>query len=160
VAVDTHPEAVATILLRDEGGARGSVSISQLSPGRKNSLQYEVDGSEAAVAWDSEQPEHLWIGHRDRPNELLIRNPALMNEAGVAAARLPGGHVEGFADTFAALYTAVYDDVLAGAPSPRPRYATFADGHEEMLLGDAVLESARSGRWTDVRRAVPEGSIR
>ena len=160
IAVDIHTEDVATILLRYEGGARGSVSISQLSPGRKNSLAYEVDGSQAAVAWDSEQPEQLWIGHRDRPNELLIRNPALMNEAGVAAARLPGGHVEGFADTFAALYTAVYDDVLAGRPSARPRYATFADGHEEMLLGDAVLESARTGRWTDVRRAVPEGSIR
>src|SRR3954451_4176880 len=158
VDVDIHTEDVATILLRYEGGARGSVSISQLSPGRKNSLQYEVDGSEAAVAWDSEQPEHLWIGHRDRPNEPLIRNPALMNEAGVAAARLPGGHVEGFADTFAALYAAVYDDVLAGGASPRPSYATFADGHEEMLLGDAVLESARSGRWTDVRRAAPEGS--
>jgi predicted dehydrogenase len=160
VAVDIRTEDVATILLRYEGGARGSMSVSQLSPGRKNSLLYEVDGSESAVAWDSEQPEHLWIGHRDRPNELLIRNPALMNEAGVAAARLPGGHVEGFADTFAALYAAVYDDVLAGRPSARPRYATFADGHEEMLLGDAVLESARTGRWAHVGRAVPEGSTR
>ena len=160
VAVDIRTEDVATILLRYEGGARGSVSVSQLSPGRKNSLLYEVDGSESAVAWDSEQPEHLWIGHRDRPNELLIRNPALMNEAGVAAARLPGGHVEGFADTFAALYAAVYDDVLAGRPAARPRYATFADGHEEMLLGDAVLESARTGRWAHVGRAVPEGSTR
>ena len=77
---------MATILLRFEGGARGSVAISQLSPGRKNSLQYEIDGSSAAVAWDSEQPEQLWIGHRDRPNELLLRNPALMNELGGAAA--------------------------------------------------------------------------
>ena len=160
VGVDIHTEDVASILLHYEGGARGSVSVSQLSAGRKNSLSYEVDGSSASASWDSEQPEQLWIGHRDAPNELLIRNPALMNQAGVDAARLPGGHVEGFADTFAALYTAVYADVLAGGPSARPRYATFADGHEEMLLGDAVLESARTGRWVDVRREALEGSTR
>jgi len=152
IPVEIHTEDVATILLRFEGGARGSVAISQLSPGRKNSLAYQIDGSSSAVAWDSEQPEQLWIGHRDRPNELLLRNPALMNRAGVAAARLPGGHVEGFADTFGAVFSAIYDDVLAGAPSGDRAYASFADGHEEMLVGDAVLESARTGRWVEVAR--------
>ena len=152
IPVEIHTEDVATILLRFEGGARGSVAISQLSPGRKNSLAYQIDGSSSAVAWDSEQPEQLWIGHRDRPNELLLRNPALMNRAGVAAARLPGGHVEGFADTFGAVFSAIYDDVLAGAPSGDRAYASFADGHEEMLVGDAVLESSRTGRWVEVAR--------
>ena len=152
IPVEIHTEDVATILLRFEGGARGSVAISQLSPGRKNSLAYQIDGSSSAVAWDSEQPEQLWIGHRDRPNELLLRNPALMNGAGAAAARLPGGHVEGFADTFGAVFSAIYDDVLAGAPSGNRAYASFADGHEEMLVGDAVLESSRTGRWVEVAR--------
>ncbi|HEY3335611.1 MAG TPA: Gfo/Idh/MocA family oxidoreductase [Candidatus Limnocylindrales bacterium] len=153
VGVEIHTEDTASILLRFEGGARGAVNISQLSPGRKNSILYQIDGSSSAVAWDSEQPEQLWIGHRDRPNELLLRNPALMNAAGAAAARLPGGHVEGFADTFGAVFSAVYDDVLAGGPSPAPRYATFAAGHEEMLIGDAVLESSRTGTWVRVNRA-------
>ena len=107
-------EDAATILLRFDNGARGSVSISQISAGRKNSLQYEIDGSTAVVAWDSEQPDQLWIGHRDRPNEILIKNPALMGPAGQAAAALPGGHVEGFADTFGAHFRAVYADVAAG----------------------------------------------
>ena len=152
IPIEIDTEDVALILLRYEGGARGSVAVSQLSPGRKNSLAYEIDGSSSSVAWDSETPEQLWLGHRDAPNEILIRNPALMNAAGRAAARLPGGHVEGFADTFGAAFSAVYDDVLAGGPSSRPPYATFEDGHEEMLLGDAVLESAASGRWVQVVR--------
>jgi predicted dehydrogenase len=146
-------EDTATILLRFENGARGTVAISQLSAGRKNSLQYEIDGSTAATAWDSEQPDQLWIGHREAPNEILIRNPALMGAAGQAAAFLPGGHVEGFADTFRALFSAVYADVAAGGPSDRPVYPTFADGHDEMLVGDAVAASARDGRWTAVERA-------
>jgi predicted dehydrogenase len=157
VAVDTvereiGTEDIATILLRFENGARGSVAISQLSPGRKNSLVYEIDGSSAAVAWDSETPDQLWIGHRERANEILIRNPALMGPAGQAAAALPGGHVEGFADTFRSLFRAIYADVAAGAPSDTPTYPTFADGHDEMLVGDAVAESARTGSWSAVRR--------
>ncbi|CAN5883997.1 Gfo/Idh/MocA family oxidoreductase [soil metagenome] len=145
-------EDVAIIMLRFENGARGTVAISQLSPGRKNSLQYEIDGSSAAVAWDSELPEQLWIGHRERANELLTRNPALMGPAGQAAAALPGGHVEGFADTFSSLFRAIYADIGAGAPPDHPTYPTFADGHDEMLVGDAVAESARSGRWASVVR--------
>jgi len=146
-------EDVATILLRFESGARGSVAISQISPGRKNSLEYEIDGSTGAASWDSEQPEQLWIGHRDRANELLLRNPALMGAAGNAAAALPGGHVEGFADTFPALFRAVYADVAAGGPTDGGRYPKFADGHDEMLVADAVAASAQAGRWTDVNRA-------
>ncbi len=142
----------ATILLRFEGGARGAVAISQVSAGRKNSLQYEIDGSTAATAWDSERPDELWIGRRDRPNELLLRNPALMNPAGTAAAGLPGGHVEGFADTFKAIYRAVYTDVAGGGPAEHPAYPTFADGHDEMLVNDAIATSAREGRWVTVDR--------
>ena len=146
-------EDAATILLRFDGGARGAVSISQISPGRKNSLVFEIDGSDGAWGWDSEQPDQAWIGHRDRPNEILIRNPALMGPAGQAAAALPGGHVEGFFDTHCAHFRAIYADVLAGRPSSSPGYATFADGHDEMLVGEAIARSAHEGRWVDVDRA-------
>ena len=156
-STDTIPREMvtddaATILLRYSNGARGAVAISQVSAGRKNSLQYEIDGSAAAAAWDSERPDELWLGRRERPNEVLSRNPALMNARGSAAASLPGGHVEGFADTFKALYRAVYGDVAAGGPAERPVYPTFADGHDEMLVNDAVARSAREGRWVAVDR--------
>ncbi len=145
-------EDVATILLRFANGARGAVAVSQISAGRKNSLQWEIDGSTSSAAWDSETPDHLWLGHRERANEILLRNPALMGPAGRAASALPGGHVEGFGDTFGALFRAVYADVIAGRPAERPPYATFADGHDEMLVGDAIAESARLGRWVEVPR--------
>ena len=153
VARTMGTEDVATILLRFANGARGTLAVSQISAGRKNSLQWEIDGSEGAAAWDGETPDHLWLGHRDRPNEILLRNPALMDPAGRAAAALPGGHVEGFADTFGALFRAIYADVLAGRPGPHPPYATFADGHDEMLVNDAIALSAHEGRWVDVDRS-------
>jgi predicted dehydrogenase len=75
-----------------------------------------------------------------------------MGPSGRAATVLPGGHVEGFADTFGAHFRAVYADVVAGAPSSRPGYPSFADGHDEMLVGEAIARSAREGRWVDVDR--------
>jgi predicted dehydrogenase len=152
-------EDTASILLRFEHGARGSFAVSQISPGRKNSLRWEIDGSSSAAAWDSETPDHLWLGHRGKPNEILMRDPALLGDAGKAAAALPGGHVEGFGDTFGALFRAIYSDVVGGPPSARPPYATFAEGHDELLIGDAIAESARHGRWVDVDRTTPPAAL-
>jgi predicted dehydrogenase len=152
VAREVHTEDAATVLLRYEGGARGSLAVSQVSPGRKNALRFEIDGAAAAACWESERPDELWLGHRERANELLLRDPALLNDRGRAFARLPGGHAEGFADTFRALYGAVYAAVAAGGPPAAPDYPTFADGHDEVLVCEAVARSAREARWVEVDR--------
>src|SRR6202171_4197342 len=148
-------EDCATILLRYESGGLGNLTISQISAGHRNSLEFEIDGSSAAAAWHSERPDELWIGHRGRPNELLPRDPTLLNEEGRASASLPGGHNEGFADTFKALYRSVYRAIAGDAPA-EPDYPTFADGHDSMLVCEAVARSAEQGAWTSVdRTAVP-----
>jgi len=154
---EVRTEDAATILLRYEGGARGALTVSQVSPGRRNALRFEIDGAAAAACWESERPDELWIGHRDRPNELLLRDPSLLNDAGRAAAHLPGGHAEGFADTFRALYRAVYAAVAAGGPPAAPGYPTFADGHEQVLVGEAVARSALEERWAAVDRSARAG---
>jgi predicted dehydrogenase len=143
-------EDTAHILLRYENGARGSLVVSQVSIGRKNSLRFEVDGSAGALAWDSERNEELWIGRRDEPNDVLIRNASLMHPAAAARTHLPVAHAEGFADTFRELYRAVYSDVARGGPSPEPDYPTFRDGHVENVLCDAVALSNRERRWVEV----------
>ena len=147
-------EDCATILLRYENGAIGNLTISQISAGRRNTLEFEIDGSTSAAAWNSERPDDLWIGHRGKPNELLPRDPALLNAEGRDAASLPAGHNEGFADTFKALYRAVYRAV-AGDGTSKPDYPTFADGHDSMLVCEAVARSARQGAWASVDRPTP-----
>jgi predicted dehydrogenase len=142
----------AGILLRFSDGARGVCSVSQVSAGRKNRLTWEVDGSQSALAWTSEDPEYLWIGHRGRPNEVVQTDASLMSDLGARATGFPAGHVEGYPDTFKALFAAVYADIRAGAPSARTPYPTFADGHDIVLVCEAIAESARTGSWTAVRR--------
>jgi len=145
VTVDTDDAAM--IVLRYEGGARGVMSTSQINTGRKNALHWDVAGAKASAAWDSETPDHLFIGHRDAPNQVLMRDFTLMNPTGTAAATLPPGHVEGFADSFFNFFRAVYADVDTGGRQENATWATFEDGHYEMQLCDAVLRSAREGRW-------------
>ncbi|MFN3172677.1 MAG: Gfo/Idh/MocA family protein [Hyphomicrobiales bacterium] len=146
--VDTDDAAM--IIIRYANGARGVMSTSQVNIGRKNSLQWDIAGSKASAAWDNETPEHLFIGHRDEPNQTLMRDFSLMNATGTAAAALPPGHVEGFADSFFGLFRAVYSDVAAGGRQKGSTWATFEDGHYEMRFCDAVLRSAREGRWVNL----------
>jgi predicted dehydrogenase len=142
----------AGILLRFDNGARGVLAISQVSAGRKNSVSIEVDGSAAALSWFSENPDHLWIGHRGRPNEILQRDPSLASADAARVIGYPGGHVEGYPDTFRALFTEVYTDIASGGPSATPTYPTFADGHDALLVTEAVARSSEEQRWVRVER--------
>lgn len=154
----TEPIAIATedagsVLLRFRGGATGCFTVSQVTAGRKNCIRWEIAGTRAALAWDSERPNELWQGSRDRGNELLIRDPALLHPEVRRYANYPGGHNEGFPDTFKQLFRAVYEYLDVGDYTVRPPFPTFADGHREMLLCDAILHSHREQRWVRVEEA-------
>ena len=145
-----HTEDYAAILFKFENGARGVMTVSQVSSGRKNRLFFEINGSDSSVIWDSEMPNQLMIGHRPEPNQLLIKDPSLMSDASRWTASYPGGHTEGFPDTFKQLQTAVYRYIAAGDYDAKPDFPTFRDGHNTILVDDAILKSAREGRWVDV----------
>jgi predicted dehydrogenase len=138
------------VMLRFEDGARGCLWVSQVTAGRKNCLQYEIAGSRCALSWCSEEPNELWIGYRDKANETLIRDPALLSPTARAYAGYPGGHNEGFADTFKACFRAFYDYIKGGATAGPPLFPTFEDGHREILLCEAILQSHREGRWIEL----------
>ncbi len=139
-------EDLAHILLRFDEGARGSLVVSQVSAGHKNRIWFEADGTGGSLAWDAEAHEQLWLGHRDRPNELHWREPGERSD-------YPSGHPEGFPDTFKQLYRAVYRAVEAGRmPEDEWAFPSFRDGHEEVVVGEAIAASAREGRWVDVPR--------
>jgi predicted dehydrogenase len=152
--VTMETEDAATVLLHFGDGPRGTMQISQVAAGRKNRIAIEINGSKASLAWDGEHPNELWIGHRDRPNEVLIKDPALLVEEARPYARYPAGHDEGFADTHTAINRSIYEFIRAGgyASGREPDFPTFVDGHRENVLGDCILESAGSQRWIDVPR--------
>lgn len=139
----------AGILLRYQGGVVGAVTISQVSAGEKNSVRYEIAGSDGSLSWYSQHPDQLHVGRRDRPNEFLYRDPRNSYPEAARNMGYPAGHVEGYPDTFRALFTQVYEAIDGG---DRGTYPTFADGHDAVLVTEAVARSDSEERWVTVGR--------
>lgn len=148
VEIDT--EDFGSILLRFRGGGRGVFHVSQVTAGRKNCLRWEIAGSRQAMSWNSEVPNEMWIGHRDHPNQLLIRDPALMHPRAAQFASYPAGHNEGFPDTFKQLFRDFYRSIDEDTYSTQPTFPTFADGDREIRICEAILRSARESCWVEV----------
>jgi predicted dehydrogenase len=148
--VDIRTEDWGAVLFHYNGGARGTMNVSQVNAGRKNQLSFEIAGSKGSIAWDSEQPNHLWLGYREKPNEILVKDPALLSETARYYTGYPGGHAEGFPDTFKQLYRAIYGYLAAGDFSKPKPFPTFEDGHYEVMLGDAILTSHKERRWIEI----------
>ena len=146
-----HTEDYATILLHYENGVLGVLTVSQVSSGRKNRLFYEINGSKSSLSWNSERPNELWVGHRTEANQVLMKDPSLLSPGAQVTASYPGGHNEGFPDTFKQLYAKVYSYILAGDYTQTPDFPTFADGHYEMQLCEAIERSAKEGKWVKVK---------
>jgi predicted dehydrogenase len=121
-----------------------------VSAGHKNQMQWEINGTAASLGWQGENPNELWFGRRDGPNEIIAKDPSLMQADVRGVASYPGGHAEGYPDTFKQLFKAVYRYIAQGdytAPAPFP---TFDDGRTEIVLCDAIQRSARERRWVSV----------
>ena len=140
-------EDAAVVQFETDGGAVGSVVVSQVSAGRKNRLWIELDGAEEALAFDQEQPEELWSGRREALT-IVRRDPVTLSPAASRFAFLPGGHPQGYADCFDAFVADFYESVRSG--SSVEGMPTFSDGLRAAHITDAVLTSSRDERWVDV----------
>ncbi|MFF5207782.1 Gfo/Idh/MocA family protein [Streptosporangium sp. NPDC000396] len=138
-------EDMVTVQFRTGGGALGSVTTSQVSPGRKNRLFLEVSGTEESLAFDQEQPELLWVGRRDG-SRVLVRDPSTLSPAALPYSPLPAGHAQGYHDCFDAF---VADSYAALRGEHRDGLPTFEDGARAARICAAVLTSARTGEWAE-----------
>ncbi len=143
-------EDYASVLFALSGGAHGVFTVSQVSAGRKNRLFFEIDGSKCALAWDQESPNEMWIGYRDKANEILAKDPSLLHAEAREYAHYPGGHPEGYPDGPKNLFRNVYRAVERGTMPADPDWSTFVDGHKEVAICEAILSSHKSQSWVEV----------
>jgi predicted dehydrogenase len=143
-------EDVAMIIFRFDNGALGNVVLSQVSAGRKNYFAWEINGSKCSMRWDQENPNELWIGQRDAPNQVLLKDPSLFHPESRALTGFPGGHAEGYPDTFLMSFKQIYSAIQTGKMPVNGQFATFEDGYNEMVLCSAIQRSARENRWVDL----------
>jgi len=152
--VDIVVEDLASVLVRFDSGAKGSFSVGQVCAGHKNDVVIEICGSTASMRWRQEHQNELWIGHRDSANQILQKDPSLMDPAVRSYAHLPGGHQEAWADAFCNVMRDIYGFIADGKPPTAahpPAFATFEDGYRANCIVEAILSSSkRGGVWTKV----------
>ena len=145
-------EDYASVLFRfNNNNTKGVITVSQVDAGRKNQIFLEISGSKKTVCWNSEAPNELWIGYRDKPNELLMKGPNLIFPEAVEFANYPGGHNEGFPDTFKQLFRKVYECVKGNFKREEPQFPTFTDGHKEVVLCEGILKSSQEKQWVRIQ---------
>jgi predicted dehydrogenase len=139
-------EDVATVLLRTADGVLGTLTVSQVSAGRKNRLWFELDGTTGSAVFDQENPESVWLGNAEGAR-LVVRDPARGSSEQRRLATLPAGHAQGYADCFRAFVDDAYSAMAGRQVEGLP---TAADGVRSAQLVDAVLRSDDSLSWTEV----------
>ncbi|CAH0344554.1 Gfo/Idh/MocA family oxidoreductase [Bacillus sp. CECT 9360] len=151
--IPINTEDYASVLVRFEDGSRGVFTVSQISAGRKNRLSFEIDGSKSSAFWNQEEPEKLWIGHRDKPNEVLLADPSLFSEEARSSIHHPGGHNEGWPDALKNMMLNYYTFIRDGKDpkTDKGNFATFEDGHLSMCITDAILESNEQQKWVKIK---------
>jgi predicted dehydrogenase len=144
----------ASVFLKLQNGARGNFTTCQAAAGRKVDLEIQVFGSKESYAWSHVHPNALWIGHREKANEIFYESSQLQTEDTRRYALLPTGHPMGYHDAVFDLFRDYYEALAArraGQPIT-PSVPDFRTGHEMMCVIDAAVESDRSGGWTAVKR--------
>ena len=144
--VDT--EDFGAVVFRMGMRTRGAMTASQVSAGRKNGLSIEIYGTKASVAWNQERPDELWSGRRDTANQIYIKDASLMKPEARDYADLPGGHSEGYDDTFKQVFRRFYASIAS--PGAASEYPQFRDGLRQLNILEAELESNQSRKWVDV----------
>lgn len=150
ISIDT--EDYASVLIRFDKDAKGVMTVSQVSAGRKNRIYFEMDGSKCAVAWESENPNKLWIGRRDYNNEEMMKDPSLVYPEVREIINYPGGHNEAFPDTSKQMFKEVYRYIADNEITDKVEYPTFKDGLRELALCEAILESNKTEKWVRVKK--------
>ena len=147
--ISIETEDFGAVLLHLGDRARGAFTVSQVNAGCKNRFQMEIYGTKCGVQWNQERPDELWIGHRNSPNQIIVKDPSLLMGDAATFADLPGGHSEGYDDTHKQLYRRFYRKVAD--PSAPVEYPTFASGLHGMRLLDKVIESNAKRGWVDTK---------
>jgi predicted dehydrogenase len=142
-------EDFASVLLRFSNGARANLAVSQVAAGRKNSIRLEIYGSKKSAWWCSEEPELLRFGNRDTANEVALRGAPPFGPEVSRYVDYPAGHVEGFPDTFKMLFRSIYATITNRDSGDR-LFATAEDGHREVTVCEAILQSQKTKQWVKV----------
>ncbi|MCL4377243.1 MAG: Gfo/Idh/MocA family oxidoreductase [Actinobacteria bacterium] len=150
IKVDTEDHA--TIMFKFEGGIKGVLIAAQICPGRKQRIEWEITGVEKSVFWEGEEPNKLWIGYRNRPNEIFMKDPNLMSANTRELSSFSAGLAEGYGDSWKNIISSIYNyiKIEGNKKNLKPDFPTFEEGYKIMTIIDAIIKSVEENKWIDI----------
>ena len=151
------------MLLRFEGGVRGMLWCSQVAPGNENGLRLRVYGDKGGLEWVQVAPNAMRVSRHGEATRVLTRGMTGLSGAAGRAARIPGGHPEGYLEAFAQIYSDAAGLLHAWHDgSAPPQDAALLPGVAEGAAGVAFIEAAvassrNDAAWTELRRIPARG---
>ncbi|MEM1227718.1 MAG: Gfo/Idh/MocA family oxidoreductase [Planctomycetota bacterium] len=148
-----------TAVIRYQNGALGTVTASQISHGRENDLEIEIDGTKGSLRWRQENPNEMIVRQNGKAHQIYTRDPnaAFMTGSGAAACRLPAGHPEAFFEAFANVYAAAFDAMAKRSEGEAVErrdtlYPNVYDGVEGMwFIEQCVKSSQENAAWLSLQ---------
>ncbi|MBI1249724.1 gfo/Idh/MocA family oxidoreductase [bacterium] len=148
-----------TTVIRYENGALCTLMASQISHGRENDLEIEIDGTKAALKWRQENPNELIIRQNGEPHKVYTRSPGapFMMPLADSSCRIPAGHPEGFFEAFGNVYRSAFDAMALRATGKEFEkkdtiYPNVHDGLEGMyFIQQCVASSKEDGVWLPLK---------
>ncbi|WP_241981817.1 Gfo/Idh/MocA family protein [Cryobacterium ruanii] len=143
-------EDASTVVFETDRGAAGTVTVSQISRGRKNRLWFSFEGSESSFEFNQENPDSFWVGGL-RENRIITRGTSgIEHEDARRVSPLPAGHPSGYQDAFNVFMGDAYQS-FANEDGERPTgLPTFEDGLRAAYITDAVIRASQSEQWVAV----------
>jgi predicted dehydrogenase len=129
-----------------ENGSVGTVESTRLALGRRNALQWEINGSKGSLAFDMERLNELQVFRADGDRARGFKT-VLVSEGNHPFWQhwWPPGHIIGWGDTFVHELHHMLQ-AIASDGDVAPYGATFEDGYRASEVGDAIVRSAQGGQ--------------
>jgi predicted dehydrogenase len=134
-------------LARFEGGTIGTFEATRYARGRKNQNTFEINGEEGSVAFDLEETQSL--EYYDHHVDSMYRGFSKVQVWDSDHPYMKNWWVPGCSIGYEHTFIHVVSDFLAGLESGEKLCPDFEDAYRCQLVCDAVLESARTGAWTN-----------
>ena len=141
----------SAFLARFSNGSLATFEATRYARGHKALYTFEINGENASIFWDLHDLHRLqWFDHRD---EGAVRGWRSIHVSDGEHPYMDRWWVPGLQIGYEHSFTHQVADFIASLSSGRPAAPTFRDGLATDYVTDAVLSSAKTGRWADVKQA-------
>jgi predicted dehydrogenase len=139
-----------TFMGRFTNGSLATFESTRYARGHKALYTFEINGEHASIFWDLHDLHRLqYFDHRD---EGTVRGWRSIHVSDGDHPYMGNWWVPGLQIGYEHSFVHQVADFLDGLAKKKPAEPTFRDAYRTQLVLDAILDSAKSGKWVEVKQ--------